>query len=161
MHIRLFILATLTLAAGCSVGRNATSISLKAAHEAALADSLRGHANMMFERARALDIEGTLALYGRPDEFVHVDGGRLVDWPTLEAAIRATFARLTNNSISWLGPPRVIVLNRDAAVIVGVHRFAGGAGQAAHDGVWTGVLERTTAGWRIVHSHSTDAPPSR
>jgi hypothetical protein len=131
---------------------------LSAAQRAALGDSLQHFAERMFELARARDLEGTLGLYGRRESFVHIDDGRPIEWPTLEAGMRRTFAQLPRNDIRWVEPPRIIVLGRDAAVVVGLHRFGGGAGVPAHDGMWTGVLERIGGAWKIVHSHSTDAP---
>ena len=129
---------------------------LSAAHRAALGDSLAALAEQMLARARAMDVEGTVASYsGRPD-FTHVDNGVLLEWPDLEAGVRSSFAEMEANDIRWVEPPRILLLDENVAVIVGLHRFGGGGSIAAHDGLWTGVLERIEGTWKIVHSHSSD-----
>lgn len=131
---------------------------LTADRRAALRDSIAAFSEAMFATARERDVEGILALYSGGPHFTHVDNGVVVDWPTLEVGIRNTFEQLAENEIRWVEPPRVALLDADVAVVVGRHRFEGGAGIPPHDGVWTGVLQRIEGSWKIVNTHSSDVP---
>ena len=121
-----------------------------------VADSIRSFAFRMVGLLRARDTEGVLALYGDRSTFVHVEDGVARTWPELERGIRQYFARVTENPISVVGKPGVVLLGPDAAVLYVVHRLEDRPGAPGHEGIWTGVLRREGGDWRIVHSHSSD-----
>jgi ketosteroid isomerase-like protein len=111
----------------------------------------------MAELLRVRDADGVIALYGDTARFVHVDNGEIVPWSRLAPMMRTFFATARENPITVVGEPGVVVMGRDHAVVVVVHR-AQRQGEAPHEGVWTGVLHRDGGKWRIVHSHSSDRP---
>jgi hypothetical protein len=123
-----------------------------------VADSLRGFAFEIVARLRARDAAGTLALYGDAAHFVHIDDGRLIPWTSLSVMVRRYFAEVTSNPVRVVGEPGVTITDADDAVLYVTHCFGATAGHPAHAGIWTGVLHRFPAGWRIVHSHSSALP---
>jgi hypothetical protein len=125
-----------------------------------LADSLRAFAHRMAALLRERDAEGTLALYGDTTAFVHVADGRVIPWPELSATVRQYFSTAQVNPVAVVGEPGVAIMDRDNAVVYVTHEFGASGGRPAHRGVWSGVLHRFPEGWRIVHSHSSDIPPS-
>jgi hypothetical protein len=121
-----------------------------------LADSLRAFATGMADRLRALDLAGTLRLYGDTSHFVHVENGKVVSWSEMTTSMLTYFRTATSNPVVLVGEPGVTLIDRDNAVVYVQHRTEASAGREAHQGVWTGVLHRFRDGWRIVHSHSSD-----
>jgi ketosteroid isomerase-like protein len=124
-----------------------------------LVDSLRSFAITIADLLRARDVKGSLALYGDTANFVHVENGTVIPWPTLSRMMREFFATATSNPVSVRGTPGVRILDRNTAVVYVTHHADSADGRPAHDGVWTGVLRREPRGWRIVHSHSSDKKP--
>jgi hypothetical protein len=125
-----------------------------------IADSIT---DVMYEMERALqriDADSILSFYARTDEFVNIESGEIVPWARMAEQVRAYARRVTVNDVNWVSRPTVVVLNRDAAVVYGMHRFGGGGGFPAHIGLWTGVLQRIAGRWRIVHAHGSEAKPS-
>jgi ketosteroid isomerase-like protein len=150
------------LRAALLVGLAVASRSTPAVAQASgpLADSLRAFAHRMAALLRSRDAEGTLRLYGDTSTFVHVDNGRIMPWPEMSATVRRYFSTATSNPVSVVGQPGVTIADSDNAVLYVTHRVDATAARPAHAGVWTGVLHRSAAGWRIVHSHSSDGSPS-
>jgi hypothetical protein len=127
----------------------------------ALADSLREFGLRMGRLLAAKDANGVVALYGDTTHFVHVEDGVITPWPELSRMMRAYLTTVKTNPVTAVGEPGVVLLDSNNAVLYIRHRFDGIAGgRAAHDGVWTGVLHRTGAGWKIIHSHSSDKRPT-
>ena len=154
------------LAVGLSVGSAASlpAQQLTRVEERALADTLVRFGREMVAAVRARNIERTLSFYGRPREFVQIENGVRVGWPELERRMREFMGAVKENRLEWIGDPSVLILGRDAAVLVGRHAFSGIDAQGrpipAHCGEWTGVLQRIDGAWRVVHSHSSDAAPN-
>lgn len=132
--------------------------------ERALSDTLVRFGREMVAAVSARDIERTISFYGRAGQFAHIENGVRVAWPQLERQMREFMGAVKENRLEWIGDPSVLILGRDAAVLVGRHAFSGVDGQGrpipAHCGEWTGVLQRIDGAWRLVHSHSSDTPPS-
>jgi hypothetical protein len=152
------------VALALSFSATARAQDLTATHARALEDSLREFGVRMKDLLRARDTERVIALYGRPDTFVHLENGHIMTWPALESAMRTYFSSVRENDVDIVGAPVVQLLDRNHAVLYMTHRFtpsAGYAGRGGHEGVWTGVLERLDGKWRIVHSHSSDNPAPR
>ena len=125
--------------------------------------SLERLAEEMLAALRAKDTERVLAFYGGGPDFVHVDNGRPVTWSQLETGIRQFLSTVRVNDLRWEGRPRVLMLNETTAVIHGWHQASGiaadGTPLKTHTGYWSGVVRKSGAGWRIVHSHSSDSAP--
>ena len=124
----------------------------------AMEDTLQQFA-IRVERAMQLaNADSILTLYGRPDVFVNIEDGEPVPHARMEQEIRDYASDVASSPVRWLERPVVIVLNRDAAVLYGRHRFEGLPGIPAHTGIWTAVLQRIDGQWRIVHAHGSDVP---
>jgi len=121
-----------------------------------LADSLRALAFRMVDMLRNRDATGTIALYGDPAHFVHIDNGNVIPWSQLSVMMTSYLATAKSNPVSVIGEPGVTIIDRSNAVVYVTHHVDANEGRQAHDGVWTGVLHRFAGGWRIVHSHSSD-----
>lgn len=121
-----------------------------------LADTLRAFAFRMAEGLRRMDAPGVLALYGNPEQFVHIEDGQAIPWPRLSSMIREYFSTATSNPVEIVGRPGVVLLDRNHAVLYVHHRIGSEGNRPGHEGMWTGVLRREPAGWKIVHSHSSD-----
>ena len=130
--------------------------SLPVRAEGPLADSLRAAAHRMIDLLRDRDTSGLIALYGDTLHFVHVEDGNIIPWPQLSTMMRSYLATVTSNPMSVIGEPGVTLIDQNTAVLYVTHRFEGSQGRDAHEGVWTGVLRRFAAGWKIIHSHSSD-----
>jgi len=115
----------------------------------------------MGDLLRNRDAKGTLALYGDPSHFVHVENGNVIPWAQLSAMMTSYFATAKSIALSVIGEPGVMILDRNNAVVYVAHRFDANEGRPAHEGVWTGVLHRFPHGWKIVHSHSSDRSDQR
>jgi hypothetical protein len=123
-----------------------------------LADSLRAFAFEMAALLRERNAAGTLGLYGDTAHFVHIEDGKPIAWASLSAMVRRYFAEATRNPVCVVGEPGVVIVDADNAVLYVTHHVGTTPGRPAHGGVWTGVLHRFPAGWKIVHSHSSDHP---
>lgn len=149
----------LTMALGAAVPDPAAAQHLTAPDrrqvEAELVEFMQAVASAM----RSADAEQILSLYGRPDVFVNIEDGEVVPYERMAAEVREFTARVSGIDVRWVGEPRFVILDRDAAVIYGFHHFAGAEGFPAHTGVWTGVVQRIEGRWRIVHAHGSDASP--
>jgi hypothetical protein len=121
-----------------------------------LADSLRAFAFRMAEGLRRMDAPAVLALYGNPEQFVHIEDGHAIPWPRLSSMIREYFATATSNPVEIVGRPGVVLLDPNHAVLYVHHRMGAEGSRPGHEGMWTGVLRRERSGWTIVHSHSSD-----
>ena len=114
----------------------------------------------MLSSLRQRNAAAALDMYGRHQEFVHIDNGNIVRWQQLESQMRDYLQNAQSNEIYWTGRPNVLVLNEDAAIVYGRHTMrSSDTSQDAHEGEWSGVFQRIDGKWRIVHSHSSDAPP--
>ena len=111
---------------------------------------------------RAKDADRVLAYYAPGPDFVHIDNGTPIPWPQLQAGVRKFLGSVRVNDLYWKGRPNVLLVSDTTAVIHGWHTASGiaadGTPLKSHSGYWTGVFRRTPGGWRIVHSHSSDAP---
>ena len=120
-------------------------------------------AEEMLAALRAKDADRVLAYYAPPPDFVHIDNGTPIPWPQLQAGVRTFLKSVRVNDLYWKGKPNVLLVSDTTAVIHGWHTASGIAGDRtplkSHSGYWTGVFRRTADGWRIVHSHSSDAEP--
>lgn len=122
-----------------------------------IADELVERSREFLRLLRSRDADAVLALYGRPNQFVHIDNGAVVQWDTLQREVRAYLDGTEENEIYWNGTPTVIVLNRGAAVVFGAHSFrTNDVAEDSHVGEWTGVFELIEGEWLLVHSHSSD-----
>jgi hypothetical protein len=102
------------------------------------------------------DADSVLALYGRREEFVHIENGKEIPWSALEPQVRMYLGSIKKNDISWVGTPKVLILGPESAVVFGAHRFGGDQTHAGHLGEWTGVFQLIDGQWKLVHSHSSD-----
>jgi hypothetical protein len=125
-----------------------------------LADTLRAFAFRMAERLRRMDAPGVLALYGNPEQFVHIEAGHAIPWPRLSSMIREYFSTAPSNPVEIVGQPGVVLLDLNHAVLYVHHRMGSAGSRPGHEGMWTGVLRREPSGWTIVHSHSSDRAPA-
>lgn len=138
-------------------------VALLAPQAAPPAVSLEGLAEEILAALRSKDTERVLAYYEGGPDFVHVDNGRPVTWSQLEASMRQFLSTVRVNDLRWEGRPRVLMLNETTAVIHGWHKASGiaadGTPLKSHSGYWSGTFRKSAAGWRIVHSHSSDSDP--
>lgn len=123
-----------------------------------VADSLRATALRMIEYLRDRDVRSLIAMYGDTLHFVHVEDGTAIPWSELSPMMRNYLSSVTSNPIVAIGEPGVTLIDDRNAVVYVRHRFEGGSGREAHDGVWSGVMHRFADGWKIIHSHSSDRP---
>ena len=154
------LVATLLFVSG-SLAQAQQARSTPYRSEGPLADSLREYGVRIGTLLRAMNTAAVLDLYGAHDAFVHVENGTALSWPELSSMIRTYFATADSNPVSIIGEPYVLLIDRNNAVLMVQHRMEAVAARPAHTGVWSGVLHRTDAGWKIVHSHSSDVTPSR
>ncbi len=109
---------------------------------------------------RSKDIDRVISYYDHSSHFVHIENGSEKKWPKLEKEIRQFLSVVKENNLTWEGQPQVIVLSPEVAVIYGRHRFsatlADGRSLPPHSGAWSGVVKRTSSGWKIVYSHSSE-----
>src|SRR5690349_24067236 len=63
------------------------------------ADSLRAFAVKIVTLLRARDVSASLALYGDPTHFVHVENGVVIPWLQLSEMMRTYFATNTSNPV--------------------------------------------------------------
>ncbi len=118
-----------------------------------------------FERQRAAwnrgDLDGFLSGYERSDEFVFTSGAKIRrGYDELATGFRDRYgdAPDTMGQLSFdLVDIRALGSCRDVAVVLG--RWALTEGQADGSGVFSVVLERRDAEWRIVHDHTSSDPP--
>lgn len=120
-------------------------------------DDLEELVQKVLRDLRNRDADAALAIYGRQEEYVHIDNGRVVPWAQLEPQVRQYLANAKKNELYWVGTPNILRLGRDAAVVYGTHRFEGDGSRESHQGEWTGVFQRIEGQWKLVHSHSSDA----
>jgi beta-aspartyl-peptidase (threonine type) len=108
------------------------------------------------------DLDGFLRAYEPSEALVFTSGG------TINRGFVATRARYLQRyaarGIGTMGHLALEVLEiralgRDGAVVLG--RWSLSATAAAGEGVFTLALLRTSAGWRIVHDHTSLAPRGR
>ena len=105
---------------------------------------------------RARNTDAVIRLYGDTVRFVHIENGNIIPWSQLSAMMRQYFATVTENPVSAVGEPGVLVIDRNTAIVWVVHRMGETDRGPAHEGTWSGVLRRIDGAWRIVHSHSSD-----
>ncbi len=104
------------------------------------------------------DLEGYLVGYLRDPSIVFTSGGRIRrGWQ----ATRDTFRASYGSSPATMGKLDFEVLTvqpvgADGAVVLGRWRLT--ASPSAGAGVFSVVLARTPAGWRIIHDHTSLAP---
>lgn len=150
-------IAVIAMAIVLAASPPATGQPLSAEEREAIEQELATFMRSVEAAMRSANADQILDLYGRPDVFVNIEDGRIVPYERMAAAVREFTTRVSDIEVRWVGTPRYVILNRDAAVLYGFHHFAGAGGQPAHTGVWTGVLQRIDGRWRIVHAHGSDA----
>jgi ketosteroid isomerase-like protein len=148
---RLFILLSLVFATVVVLGQGQT----KRRQKDNFVD-LQEQVQRVLRDLRNRDAEAALGIYGRRAEYVHIDNGKVVPWAQLEPQVRQYLANVKKNELYWVGTPKILKLEPNAAVVYGTHRFEGDGTRESHRGEWTGVFQRINGRWKLVHSHSSD-----
>ena len=156
--MRRVVLAPLTLIvlAACQP----TTTELTDEQEAAIADTVRQLADTYVGDLRALNFDRMMASYA--SEIVVAENGVLgANRDSLLTAWRSGFASFREVTNADWREVHVKVLGPAAAVLTGswTSAWVDTAGVAlGARGVWTGVWERGTEGWKIVYSHESYLP---
>jgi len=100
------------------------------------------------------DLKGHLAIYAPSVTFMTPDGPRVGVAP-IEKAFRGKYFR-NGKPIQQLSLERLTVrpIGSDGALVTGRYVLSGG-GQPGRSGWFTTVWQRTPAGWRCIHDHSS------
>jgi ketosteroid isomerase-like protein len=145
------LLAAIALATGCAG---------HAAFSAADDGAVRGVLAAQQDAWNKGDLEGYMRGYMKSDELVFTSGGKVRrGWDETYAKYKAKYGsnRSTMGTLAFevLG---VQALGADGAVVLG--RWSLTNTPVAGGGVFSVALERTKAGWVVVHDHtSVDAAP--
>ena len=154
--MRSLVFAVLSLAFLVSACQPTTN-ELTAEQKAAIADTIRQVNSELNAAINARDLDSWLL--GLSDDVrwgMTYGYGSLVN---IEGLLRSESAAAADTEWGqdW-GEPAVRVLGPDAAVLWGTYVVRGSAGLRVHT---TLVYARVDGEWKIVHGHSTDAPPPR
>jgi hypothetical protein len=106
------------------------------------------------------DTAGFIRFIDASTEFVDVERGRLKDWKEHVHDIRTFFTSARDFHASWEVPPRIVILNDDAALIVGLarYRFTTSDGKSFDNRqATTMALRRVGRHWRVLHLHGSPA----
>ena len=139
-----------------------------AAHEAALADTLRALIARAYSFSDSNVVGQLMSLYPDTGPVVSANSGRMTASPdSVESGLRWFWEHIGQNmrdpQFTW-GETKVDMLSANAAVLTGTytipHRTPAGAPHVV-GGAWTAVFERRAGRWVIVHEHLSDAAPAR
>lgn len=128
-------------------------------------DSLQNLAESWLAAVRSRDFKQVAQFYDHSADFAHYEDGKSESWESMSRSINGFFSAMQTIDLRWQGKPVVILLGTNVAIVRGVHAFSGvdmkGQAVPGHRGLWTGVVERRSSGWVIVHSHSSDERPPK
>lgn len=108
------------------------------------------------------DLDGFLRAYEPSDALVFTSGGAIRrGFDATRARYLGRYAARGSETMGHLALDllEIRALGRDGAVVLG--RWSLSATAAAGEGVFTLALLRTSAGWRIVHDHTSLAAPAQ
>lgn len=124
----------------------------------AVRDSARSVVREVFDRANKLDFAGAFQAYSDDPDARYAESGFL--YPSVDslrktyATLQPTLEMVENTVISW----NVLVLGEDvAAMTLPVHLRIKAKGRQPYIGeyVWSGIVQRRAAGWKVVQSHES------
>lgn len=106
------------------------------------------------------DLAGYMDGYAKIDELVFTSGGKVRrGWQQTFDSYQARYAGdKTGMGHLEFGITQVDGLGADGAVVLGTWKLTGSPHPG--EGVFTVVLARRPEGWRIVHDHTSSAPPA-
>jgi uncharacterized protein (TIGR02246 family) len=100
------------------------------------------------------DIEGFMDGYARSNTTEFVSGDRLTrGWQTVRDRYRKKYTTREKMGRLTFSDIKVSLLGADAALVVGRWQLAGPKDKP--HGIFTLLFRRTSAGWRIVHDHTS------
>jgi ketosteroid isomerase-like protein len=176
IHIehRFVALATALIVCACGgdtsaagTAQHGAGATLTAAHEAALADTLRRIIARAYAFSDSDVVAQLMSLYPDRGPVVSASSGRVTsNRDSVEAGVRWFWEHIGQNmrnpTFTW-GETHVQVLSPNAAVLTGTytipHRTPRDAPHVV-GGAWTAVFERRDGRWVIVHEHLSDATPT-
>lgn len=152
--------ATVGAGAACASGGEVALDDPAAADSGAQAAAIR---QVLAEQAAAWnrgDIEGFMEGYARSDSLSFASGGNVRrGWrSTLEAYRRGYPDRRSMGTLTF-SELDVRVLSEEWALVLGRWRLERQGEQSDPGGVFTLVLERRPAGWRVLHDHTSSGDP--
>jgi uncharacterized protein (TIGR02246 family) len=99
------------------------------------------------------DIEGFMATYWQSDDLTFQSGNsRVQGWSNVLARYKRTYGKDNMGRLDFVDLS-VHLLAPDAAYVLG--RFKLDLGGKTKEGVFTLILKRSEAGWRIIHDHTS------
>lgn len=159
-RIPLLLLAVVAaaLAAGgaCASGGTVAQDDMAAADSAAHAAAIREVLSDQAEAWNRGDIEGFMEGYARTDSLSFASGGNVRrGWrSTLEAYRRGYPDREAMGTLTF-SDLDVRVLSSEWALVLGRWHLERGGEMSDPGGVFTLVLQRRAAGWRVLHDHTS------
>jgi len=119
-------------------------------------DSIRALLAQQERDWNAGNLAGFMEGYAKSDTTRFASGGNVVlGWQTVFDRYRKRYADPAAMGVTTFSDLNVNVLSRDIAMAVG--RWHQKGANEEGEGVFTLVLRRTPAGWRIVHDHTSVA----
>jgi uncharacterized protein (TIGR02246 family) len=106
------------------------------------------------------DIDGFMNGYARSASTVFVSDDTIRrGWETVRARYKEKYSDRAKMGVLTFSEPEITLLSPNAAVVLG--RWSLKRAKDQPHGRFTLIFKRLAEGWRIVHDHTSSAPPSK